>query len=64
MEGRRRLVCPSEPNAAADGAYTTWTEEEQVEWFEWRPIAAGDAWGVGYVTFAQEVPGAADAVFA
>jgi hypothetical protein len=46
------------------GAYTTWTEEERVEWFEYRPMTVGEAWGVGYVTFVQPVPGGSDAVFA
>jgi len=44
------------------GAYTTWTEAETVEWFEWRPMAAGEEWGVAHVTFVQ--PLGADAIVA
>lgn len=32
-------------------AYTTWHENESVDWFQFKPMAAGNDWGVGYVTF-------------
>jgi len=33
------------------GAYTTWSEEEAVEWFAFAPMAVGRSWGVAFVTF-------------
>jgi hypothetical protein len=39
------------------GAYTTWSEEETVSWFEFRPAEFGAPWGVSYVTFIAEFPG-------
>jgi hypothetical protein len=31
---------------------TTWHEAETVDWFQFRPMTSGNAWGVGYVTLA------------
>jgi hypothetical protein len=36
------------------GSYTTWREDETVEWFPFRPMTAGDAFGVYGVTFVHE----------
>jgi hypothetical protein len=43
------------------GAYTTWTEDETVEWFQFRPEAAGSDWGVDSVVFIQPLPDAPSA---
>jgi RTX calcium-binding nonapeptide repeat (4 copies) len=45
-------------DARADGtewfaAYTTWHEEETIDWFQFQPMASGTSWGVGYVTFIE-----------
>jgi hypothetical protein len=32
-------------------AYTTWHEDEGIDWFQFRPMESGNEWGVGYVTF-------------
>ena len=36
------------------GCYTTWSESETVEWFQFQGM--GKAWGVGYGTYVQMVP--------
>jgi hypothetical protein len=41
------------------GAYTTWSEDETVSWFPFRPMADGTSWGVGYATFVDQQPGPA-----
>ncbi len=38
------------------GAYTTWKEEEEVEWFEFRELSDQYAWGIGQVF--SIIPGA------
>jgi hypothetical protein len=31
--------------------YTNWAEAESVSWYQFRPMASGQTWGVGYATF-------------
>lgn len=35
------------------GAFTTWSEDETVEWFKFEPPAAGKPWTAGYATFVE-----------
>ena len=40
------------PDGLWYGLYTTWREDELVEWEPFAPIAAGQPWGIGYCTYA------------
>jgi hypothetical protein len=36
------------------GAYTTWSENETVNWFPFQTMGSGRSWGVGYATFVDK----------
>ncbi|MCY2931578.1 MAG: PEP-CTERM sorting domain-containing protein, partial [Planctomycetota bacterium] len=38
------------------GCYTTWHEEESVDWFQFQPMSTSYAWGVGYATLVTVTP--------
>ena len=33
--------------------YTTWSESESIAWKQYRPMASGSSWGVGYLTYVE-----------
>lgn len=38
------------------GFYTTWSEQEAVQWREFQPMGTGTSWGVGYATVVHPNP--------